>query len=294
MKNKRTLQIIAAILLLCACTIYFFPLLTGRSLSQPEPTHEKIFNGVTYIRNVKQSPRNMVIHILIVDLKAEGIKFLVTPPEDKDAERPLAARTTTQFLNDFNLQIAVNGGGFTPWYSVGFLYFPHTGDRVAPEGFAASQGIIYADRELMEEEPTLFIYRSGKVTINHLNNKLYNAVSGLDTLILNGVPNDELFKTSIHPRTAVGTNKNGNKLFIVVVDGRQPGYSEGATLDDLIEIMQGLEAYNAINLDGGGSTTLVIRGEDGQPVQLNSPIHQRIPGHERPVGNHIGIYTNEK
>jgi hypothetical protein len=45
-----------------------------------------------------------------------------------------------------------------------------------------------------------------------------------------------------------------------------------------------------MNLDGGGSSTLVIEGEDGQPVILNSPIDHYIPGTERPVANHLGIY----
>ena len=49
-------------------------------------------------------------------------------------------------------------------------------------------------------------------------------------------------------------------------------------------------AHDAMNLDGGGSSTLVVRGEDGQPRILNSPIDLYIPGRERPVGNHLGIY----
>ena len=46
---------------------------------------------------------------------------------------------------------------------------------------------------------------------------------------------------------------------------------------------------DAIELDGGGSATLVTEGEDGQPEVLSSPIHQRIPGRERPVANHLGV-----
>lgn len=293
MTKKRIFLFFIAMLLFCVCTIYFIPLLSGRSFSQPDSTREKIFKGVTYIRNVKQSPRDMVIHILNIDLGAEGINMLVTPPVDKDAERPLKARTTSQFMQDFGVQIAINGDGFKPWYSAGLFYFPHTGDLVTPNGFAASQGIVYADRALYEEEPTVFFYKNNRATMNYLNSTIYNAISGPDTLIFDGVVNDELNNLSIHPRTAIGINKNGTRLFIVVIDGRQPGYSEGATFQDLVDIMIGLDVYNAINLDGGGSTTLVIQGEDGLPVQLNSPIHQRIPGNERPVGNHIGIFAKD-
>jgi hypothetical protein len=44
-----------------------------------------------------------------------------------------------------------------------------------------------------------------------------------------------------------------------------------------------------MSLDGGGSSTLVIEGEDGLPEILNSPIDSYIPGRERPVANHLGI-----
>lgn len=48
-----------------------------------------------------------------------------------------------------------------------------------------------------------------------------------------------------------------------------------------------------MNLDGGGSTTLVMEGDNGQPVLLNSPIDSRIPGRERAVANHLGIFASK-
>jgi len=47
-----------------------------------------------------------------------------------------------------------------------------------------------------------------------------------------------------------------------------------------------------MSLDGGGSSTMVIEDENGQPRVLNSPIDQYVPGRERPVANHIGIFIN--
>jgi exopolysaccharide biosynthesis protein len=87
-------------------------------------------------------------------------------------------------------------------------------------------------------------------------------------------------------------NKNGRWLYLVVVDGRQPLYSAGATFDELADILMAHGAYFGMSLDGGGSTTMVIEGADGQPVILNSPIDQYVPGRERPVANHIGIFLN--
>jgi exopolysaccharide biosynthesis protein len=61
------------------------------------------------------------------------------------------------------------------------------------------------------------------------------------------------------PRTAVGIIDE-NHLVFVVVDGRSPGYSAGVTMTGLAEIMQGLGATTAYNLDGGGSSTMYFNG----------------------------------
>lgn len=62
-------------------------------------------------------------------------------------------------------------------------------------------------------------------------------------------------------------------------------------MDELADLLLEYGAYSAINMDGGGSVTLVVEGPDGKPEVLNSPIHARIPGLERPVANHLGIYA---
>jgi hypothetical protein len=62
-----------------------------------------------------------------------------------------------------------------------------------------------------------------------------------------------------HSRTAVGVTGDG-RLLLVVVDGRQPGYSRGMTLRELAELLQRLGAQQAMNLDGGGSSEMVVNG----------------------------------
>lgn len=63
-----------------------------------------------------------------------------------------------------------------------------------------------------------------------------------------------------NPRTAVGLDRKG-RLLLLVVDGRQPGYSDGATFTELAEIFLGLHARYAVNLDGGGSSAMVVKGK---------------------------------
>ena len=62
-----------------------------------------------------------------------------------------------------------------------------------------------------------------------------------------------------HPRTAVGFSRDSSTLYIVTVDGRQAA-SAGMTLTELADLMRELGAWNALNFDGGGSTTMVIGG----------------------------------
>lgn len=69
-----------------------------------------------------------------------------------------------------------------------------------------------------------------------------------------------------HPRTAAGVSQDGKTLYLATVDGRQPGVSVGATISEMAGLMKSLGADDAINLDGGGSTTMVV---SGQPA--NSP-----------------------
>jgi hypothetical protein len=91
-----------------------------------------------------------------------------------------------------------------------------------------------------------------------------------------------------HPRTAVGVDAAGERLFVVVIDGRRPGWSVGITLPELAELFLRLGADDAINLDGGGSSTLVYEDEAGRRI-INKP----SDGSPRPVANHLGIRLKE-
>lgn len=258
---------------------------------QPSPTQEQLYEGISYERIVRQSPRPMVVHVVTVDLRTDGIRFLVTPGNPKEAQ-PLKASTTSQFLNKHNLQIAINGDAFEPWRSNSMLdYYPHVGDPVSPIGLAASEGTVYHQGD--EDHPVLYISRNNQARFNTPTGQLYNAISGNQMVVEQGEVMMGM-QDEPEPRTAVALDKAGKRLIIVLVDGRQPNYSEGATLSELGEIIIEQGGHFGMNLDGGGSTTLVRESRFGGAEVLNSPIDHRIPGWQRPVGNHLGIRADSK
>jgi exopolysaccharide biosynthesis protein len=88
----------------------------------------------------------------------------------------------------------------------------------------------------------------------------------------------------------VGLSQDGQILYLAVIDGRQPGYSVGTTLYETALWMRWLGCWEALNLDGGGSTTLVIEDELGLPYTVNRPIQEKVPGQQRPSANHLGVF----
>jgi hypothetical protein len=277
-----------AFFLLFAClalpSLYYL----GRPL--PIEIKEELYDGVVYRRKVHHEPRLWIAHIITIDLHTEGISFLVTPPDDRKSETPLNARKTSRFLEKFGVQIAVNGGEFSPWYSRSFLsYYPHPGDPVAPIGFAASRGKKYSEGN----RPVLYISKDNVAQFSPPRGRVYNAISGSHMLIVEGEPIEGLDDKLPAPRTAIGVDFGPDRLVIVVVDGRQPFYSEGATLTQLADLMLEYGVYTAMNMDGGGSSALVIEDEFGRAKVLNSPIDSHIPGRERAVANHLGVYVEQ-
>jgi hypothetical protein len=120
-----------------------------------------------------------------------------------------------------------------------------------------------------------------------------DAIGGGPVLVRDGKPvyrANEAFTTSQiaprHPRTAIGQLADG-RIVMVVVDGRQPGYSVGMTTFEMALTMTRLGAVTAMQLDGGGSSTIAFDGK-----VLNSP----SDGVERPISTalmlqYYGVYA---
>jgi exopolysaccharide biosynthesis protein len=221
---------------------------------------------------------------------------LVTPGKPAPDDTEIDARTTSEFASKFNLQLAINASFFypfreeTPWD-----YYPRRGDRANVLGQAISNRSSYSESH--SDFPILCFNSNNQAQIQgsgECSKDTVHAVAGNTLLLERGNPVSLNFNGSDthrpYPRVAVAIDKKGEKLWLIAIDGKQPLYSEGVTIPELAEIVTKLGAHSALNLDGGGSTTLVA-ATSKRPTVLNAPIHAKLPMNQRPLANHLGFYA---
>jgi exopolysaccharide biosynthesis protein len=214
--------------------------------------------------------------------------MLVTPGEAVD-ELEISARTTSEFIKEFDVQVAINGSFFKPFKDD----YPQRGDPVDVIGLAISNGVTYSSSETGVGVLCILADNDVQISEEHCPPDTTQALAGGIILVDHGTPltSEDVPQDGLHPRTAVAIDEQGETLWLIVVDGRQSGYSEGVAMVELAHyIARELGADMALNLDGGGSTTLVV-SDESSPRALNAPIHGGIPMLQRPVANHLGIYA---
>ncbi|NJR48531.1 MAG: phosphodiester glycosidase family protein [Leptolyngbyaceae cyanobacterium CSU_1_3] len=285
-----------------ATGVLLLPLLWfgGLHFQRPPQVQESrsLFQGVTYQRSVRSHPRPIMIHVVTIDLMTPGIKPFVTPGDSATSQisTETNARTVSQFVREFKLQLAINANFFylfreqTPWD-----YFPRVGDRVNNVGQVISNGNAYSQGN--RKWSVLCFAADNRVQIlqgGFCPTGTTQAVAGNEVFFANGQPANQghdPFKDKPYARVAVAIDASGEKLWLILVDGKQRFYSEGMTMAELTQFAQQLGVEAALNLDGGGSTTLAIDTRSGVKV-LNAPIHTKVPMRERAVANQLGFYAN--
>lgn len=119
---------------------------------------------------------------------------------------------------------------------------------------------------------------------NNIEDKKLSVI-GIDArgaMLLNGIVNNTW--NEAHPRTVVGYSEDQKKAFLIVIDGRQSTYSAGVTTGQAGEILKALGAHYGVNLDGGGSSAMVVNG---------SVVNKPSDGSERAVSNGIFVVTKK-
>jgi hypothetical protein len=136
--------------------------------------------------------------------------------------------------------------------------------------------------------PCLVIHKNRKVTIEKLSRPIdddWEVVAGNTMLLENSVvvPHQNRLR---HPRTVVGLDANGTRLFLMVVDGRKPGVAVGMSYDELARELLRWGCTQALNLDGGGSSVIAVRDEVPRSYRI---LNEPTDGHERAVANVLGV-----
>ncbi|HEX3011922.1 MAG TPA: phosphodiester glycosidase family protein [Syntrophomonadaceae bacterium] len=169
-------------------------------------------------------------------------------------------QTTSEIARQCGAVVAVNAGGF---YDLN-----GTGNGREPDGVVIKNGCFLHGQDITKRMPVIGINNqgaliSGRYTVSQIKKMhITEAVSFFPTLILNGQKQITHGDGGwgIAPRTAIGQKANGH-LLLLVIDGRQPQYSLGATLVDIQNILYNNGAVVAANLDGGSSTTMYYKGK---------------------------------
>jgi hypothetical protein len=267
-------------------------------------TVEHPFVGVEHITRVETTPRPVRMHVIVIELKAPGIRFLLTPhagPQDTLKE------TTLQFLTEQKAQIAINAHFFEPWPAPS--PDPGSADLV---GLAASNGQVYSPFDAHPPKPQAIRPNAPAINIDPDNiaavvhrdaadangyrvaeaGRLYNALAGNEQILTRGeiTAGTGTWDNTPNPRTVIGLS-GGGRLILLVVDGRQKGVSEGLTTGEAAEVLRrDYGAADALNLDGGGSTTLCLA--DPAPRVANVPVGAGdAPGSLRAVGSNLAVFA---
>jgi hypothetical protein len=269
------------------------------ALTLPEPAWQPRFTGVETARIELEEPRKLVLHVARVDLRARGLRWFATPPA-LPGTAPLAppgrhtgetlGQFTSSFLREHGLQLAINAAPFGP-------VVDEEGMLLDVAGLQMSLGRPVSGQT--KDYPALLLMADGRARLARPPFDLtgvVNAVGGFDIVLERSValfrpPAEGARQPALHPRTAVGLAEDGWRAWLVVVDGRQAGYSLGVALHELAVLLRALGATEGINLDGGGTSAIVVQGPDTQPLVLNRPIHRGEPGRERVSASHLGLWA---
>ena len=201
----------------------------------------------------------------VIDIEGDGYKghmLVVYDPSKIKLEKVpnmKYGRTLDQFMSKTGAVAGINASGFSYNEYRGYSFTGTViinGEIVANNGGTGWGGGIIG----FTNDNVLVLTKSS--AYEALNMGIRDAVSFGPFLIVNGVPSQ--FKGNggygIAPRTAIGQRKDGIVLMLVI-DGRRPGHSLGVDMVELTNIMLKYGAYNASNLDGGGSSTFYANGK---------------------------------
>ena len=211
-----------------------------------------------------RDPGNDLYKIIrLEEKKYKGYLTVIYDPSDVSlavsSKLGKAGQSVNTLVKNNNGFVGINGGGFED--------LDGWGNGSIPYGAIIKDGSLIWDHpggsgELIGFTKEHKMYLTSKTPEEAIQDGMVDAVEFGPNLIVNGkvakIHGDGGWGTA--PRTVIAQRKDGIVLFLVI-EGRLPGYSIGATMNDVIEILLRYKAYNAANLDGGASSTMSVNGK---------------------------------
>ena len=244
----------------------------------------------------------VVARVVLTDPRV-SVDISLADPHDPDGAGPMTGRlaTPSDVARRQDYTLTMNAGYFSVAQSALLDekrtdYF--SGNGAVPVGWHFSNNKLVAQPSAAGLRATMVVRQGGTVTlmddVQQLPVDTRFAVSGSAMVLAYGVVNPPAGDYAQHPRSAVGISEDGRMLMLMAIDGRQEGYSRGMSLGELATVMREHGAFHAINLDGGGSTALVLKDAgDGSFRLLNRPsdrgARDAATPVERPVADVIGV-----
>lgn len=228
-------------------------------------TKEKSHYSSKYEKDLYTRMENNEVYkiIRLEESKYKGYLTVIYDPSDVElavsSKLGKAGQSVNTLVKNNNGLVGINGGGFedldgwgngsVPYGAIiknGQLIWHHSGGSGQLIGFTKDHKMYLTDKSPAEA----------------ISDGMLEAVEFGPNLIVNGkvskIHGDGGWGTA--PRSVIAQRKDGIVLFLII-EGRLPGYSTGATMNDVIDILLRYKAYNAANLDGGASSTMSVEGK---------------------------------
>ncbi|MBQ7154497.1 MAG: phosphodiester glycosidase family protein [Synergistaceae bacterium] len=214
------------------------------------------------------NPKTRIVPRFWVMVTIDPSYWKILPVASRNGPQDLS--TLSRIVSQNNTGVAINAGFFAVTKSGGY---PIGALKVGGRDF----GEVYEGRGALgwddNDEAAFGLITDDDYSVYEMS----NVIQAGPMLLENGIPaqSEEDFKSAFtaarHPRSAVGVNDSGQWVFMIV-DGRNGMHSSGATINELTEIMRSQRVTHALNLDGGGSTELIV---DGRIYNIPSDGYER-------------------
>lgn len=279
--------------------------------------------GITLIDRVEASPRPVHMHIAQIDLRAPDLRFRVSPP---GGSREVVRETTMNYLMRQHAELAINGHFFFPFPSADTEAWV-IGLGASDGHIYSTFETPVQDFALVGDAPALNIDRHNRARIVHRDTRrtdgrhvkervtLWNVVAGSAQIVTGGVATIPTYADATHrtgllvpggpndysnakswyevatARTAVGLSRDNRTLTLFTVDVR--GGSDGLTVPEVAAVLiRDCAVWNALNLDGGGSTTMAWKDPATGEARLLNTSSDSPSG--RAVASSLAVFARRR